>query len=97
MDEDEIKILENVEEKLRVDLEKKLKALQKKIETLFRKEEYDIYEWSGHKQLREVVEPRLVLENKNNLCASMQRHHLIYYYFLILSIKQLFPPLVKKD
>ena len=59
--------LENVEERLRVDLEKKLKALQKKIETLFRKEEYDIYEWSGHKQLREVVEPRLVLENKNNL------------------------------
>ena len=59
--------LENVEENLRLDLEKKLKRLQRNISTLFRKEEYDIYEWSGHKQLREVVEPRLVLENKNNL------------------------------
>jgi hypothetical protein len=59
--------LEDIEENLRNDLDIKLKKLQTKLDESSISNEYNLYEWSGDKELREVIEPRLVLENKENL------------------------------
>tara|TARA_B100000405_G_C16689095_1_gene412228 strand:- start:211 stop:1371 length:1161 start_codon:yes stop_codon:yes gene_type:complete len=59
------KRLEDIENNLGDDLDRKLDILLKKLKPLV--PNYNLYTWDGDKELREVIEPRLVLENKKDL------------------------------
>ena len=62
--------LEDFEDNLQGDLDKKLEKLQARLQArmeYLKEDDYKLYEWSGERNLREVIEPRLVLENNNNL------------------------------